>query len=249
MKYAASILVLVLSVFAVGCGGGGSSSYPDINGNWSLSGVSQFGLHWFAGGHLSNADGSVTGTIHMLNSGCFNINSDVPFSGTISKSGTISLTSSPIANQVITVTGTMTGSTLSGNYTISGGCSSGDKGTANGFSVPPFSNTYSGSFLSVSGISVPVKLALTQTNDADAHGLYQVSGTTTFTSKCFTTGKITASAVAGGYMDVIVSTDNGGMVQFVGEVTDPTAKTIAGSYWVTSGVCAGDYGSGSVSRQ
>jgi hypothetical protein len=254
MKYFASTLVLVLCISTLGCGGGSSHSplapspYPNVSGNWSLSGVSQSGLNWVAGGHLSNTDGSVTGTIHMLNSDCFDINEDILFSGTISKSGTMSLTSSAIAQQVITVTGTMTGLTLTGNYRISGGCSNGDKGTANGFSVPAFSNTYTGSFLSETGISVPVKMALTQT-DVDAHGLYQLSGTATFKSQCFTTGTITDSVVVGSYMGVEISTDNKGKVLFFGQATDSTAKTISGSYSVTAGACSGDQGDGSVSHK
>lgn len=246
-------------VFATGCGGTGSATsgkatppppqYPSITGNWSLAANSQvFSQSTLIGGFITNAGGSVSGTLHFLNSPCYSLPTDVPFSGSITTGGAISVTSSQVARQIVAVSGKITEGTLSsGTYTITGGCGNGDKGTVTGYIVPAFTNTYTGTFVSGS-TSIGVTVTTTQSSPT-SDGIYQVSGSATFAgSPCFSSGTITSSAIAGGYMDVVITASNGGVVEFIGEITDSTGKTITGSYDVTAGVCAGNSGSGNLSR-
>jgi len=202
------------------------------------------------GGYITNTNGSVSGTIHMVNSGCFTLAQDIPISGTITFSGSVSATSTAVSGQVITVSGTMSESTLSaGSYSITGGCAGGDKGTLTGFMTPSYSNTYTGSFHSVSGITTGETFAMAQ-NGPDSDGFYHLSGTATFTnSPCFTSGTISSSVVVGSYVAVAVTTNNSGTVAFAGNITDSSGKTITGEYEITSGACQGDSGTGSVSHQ
>jgi hypothetical protein len=76
-----------------------------------------------------------------------------------------------------------------------------------------------------------------------------VTGTATFTSSpCFSTGTISTGAVTGSYLALQIATNNNGTVIFGGYDTDSTGKTVKGSYEVTSGLCNGDVGTGSVSH-
>lgn len=250
--------ILCCLVFTAGCGGSGSvptgnttplaPQYPSIAGNWSLTAASQvFVQNTLIGGYISNAGGSVSGTLHLLNSPCYSLTTDVPVSGTITTAGIFSVTSSQVAGQTISVSGVISGGTLSsGSYAITGGCANGDKGTVAGYIVPPFTNSYSGTFVSDS-TSIGVTVTTTQSGPT-SDGTYQVSGSATFSgSPCFSSGTITASAIAGGYIDVTITASNGGVIEFIGEITDSTGKTIVGSYDVTAGLCVGNSGTGSLS--
>lgn len=251
------ISLACLVVALAGCGGSNSTTtsptptqtYPSLTGNWSLSATSQVTLDtYLMVGYVTNTDGSVSGTIHMLNSPCYSLAEDVPITGTVSTSGTLTATSSAVVNQVIKISGTITDTALSAStYSITGGCAAGDKGTVTGFATPSYSNTYSGHFVSTpSRITIGTTIALTQ-NGPDSDGFYHVSGTGSFTgSPCFTSGTISSSTIAGSYISVTVATANGTVV-FAGYITDSTGKTISGNYTVTGGTCSGDYGTGSAS--
>lgn len=253
-------VLLCCVILASGCGGSGGSTsssggttpppgYPSITGNWSLAAASQVVAQTtLIGGYLTNTNGTVSGTLHMLNSPCYSLTTDVPFSGTLSTAGAVSLSSSAVSGQTISASGTISGGSLSsGSYSISGGCADGDKGTVTGYIVPSFTGTYTGTFVSGS-TSIGVSVTTTQSGPT-ADGTYQVSGSATFTgSPCFSSGTISSSAIAGGYMEVAITASNGGVVEFAGEITDATGKTITGSYEVTSGTCAGNSGSGSLSE-
>ena len=208
------------------------------------------------GGYLTNTSSAVavnsntvTGTLHFLNSTCFTAAQDIPVTGTISAAGALSLTSSSISSQVVTATGTISGSSMSaGSYSIAGGCGARDKGTVTGFLVPAFTNTYTGTFTSVSGKQVGATITTTQTGP-NSDGFYSVTGTATFTSSpCFSTGTISTGAVTGSYLALQIATNNNGTVVFGGYDADSTGKTVKGSYEVTSGLCNGDVGTGSVSH-
>jgi hypothetical protein len=228
-----------------------------MTGNWTLIGESQvIGNPWLAGGYLTNTNGSVSGTIHMLNSSCYLLSQDIPVTGTvttasITTAGTISLTSSSVSGQGISVKGTIAAGgseeVLEGSYTIAGGCAAGDKGTVEGMTVPSYTNTYSGTFVSVSKISVPVSMTIAQTGP-NSDGIYQATGSANFTgSNCFSTATISSSEILGDYMAITMATNSGGSVSFIGEVVD-TNGTLAGNYQVTAGTCVGDYGTGTLSH-
>lgn len=258
MRKLVSIALASLAVVLSGCGGSGGGttatnpppSYPTITGNWALTATSQVTkLNYQMGAYITNTNGSVSGTLHLLNSGCFTPTEDIPISGTISSAGTVSATSSAVSSQVVAISGTVASGTLSvGKYSITGGCGNGDNGTVTGFIAPSYSNTYSGTFLSVSKISISTTITTSQSGP-DADGLYHLSGTATFSgSPCFVSGTITDSMVTGAYMAVTITANDGSSVVFGGYITDSTGETISGDYQVTGGKCSGDYGTGSVSH-
>lgn len=237
-------------VSLIGCGGSGSNltspsqSYPSLTGNWAVTANSTVAHATIdIGASIVSTEGNVTGVLHVLTSNCYAWNTDVPFSGTESTTGAVSLTTSPVANQVMTIKGTMTSSSLSGTYTVVGGCAGGDSGTLSGQTVPAYNVTMNGTFLSKSGLSVPVSIVTTQTGP-DIHGMFPVTGTVTFTnSPCFATGTITNSIVTGDVIAVTITANDGSYVAFSGW---NTSGTITGLYSVSGGKCSFDSGTGTV---
>jgi hypothetical protein len=245
-------LALVPAVaILIGCSGGGSNltspsqpSYPSLSGNWEVTANSKIAQATIdIGASIVSRQGTVSGVLHVLSSNCYAWNADVPFSGTESTTGVVSLTSSPVANQIMTIKGTMTSSSLSGTYSVAGGCANGDSGTLAGQTVPAYNATMTGTFLSNSGLSVPVSIITTQSGP-DIHGMFSLSGTVTFkNSPCFATGTITNSIVTGDAIGVTITANDGGSVVFSGW---NTSGTIIGQYLVNGGKCSLDTGTGTV---
>jgi hypothetical protein len=258
MRGLGSIMLASLAVVLFGCGGSGSTStttpppppsYPTLTGNWALvansTAVSQMTQ---IGAYITNANGSVSGTIHPLNSPCYTLAEDVPITGTVSTAGAVSATSSSVGSQVLTLTGSAASGSLSGGtYSITGGCGNGDKGTVTGYIVPAYTNTYAGTFLSVSKLSISTTITTVQ-GGPDVNGLYSVTGSATFSgSPCFASATISSSTITGAYMEVVLTANDGSRVTFAGYITDSTGKTISGDYEIQGGKCSGDHGTGSVS--
>jgi hypothetical protein len=256
-KMMRKLLVLSLLVAIVGCGGGGSNSTTQANsqqltitsGNWDFAGQDQGGS-FVVGGMLTQSGANLSGIFHLFNSVCLSVATDIPVSGTAG-AASATLTSSPVASQVISATFTGSASTVSGNFNVTGGCAAGSVGTFSGTLVPSLNGTWSGSFLSVSGPpAVNVTAPLTQSATANGDGLFALSGTAALSnSVCFTSSTIAASAVSGRVIALILNNNDGSQTTFAGSLTSPsTAKQITGSYSVSGGSCNGDSGTGTLTR-
>jgi hypothetical protein len=264
------MLLLAFALLLASCGGGNSSTgtnssgssgattptAPNITGNWSITVQSTVAAGSVqVGGSLVSNGTQVSGVLHVLNSSCFQIADDVPVSGSITAgSNAITLTSGTVESQVVTVNGTVAAdgkSISSGTYTIAGGCDNTDHGSLTGFVVPPFINTYTGTFISATaGSATNVSATITQAATADGDGLFHVTGTVMFPNGvCFTSATVTPSSAAiGGFLVLDLATNTGADVLYVGQITDSSGKTINGQYHVNSGNCAGDSGTGNVSH-
>jgi hypothetical protein len=242
----------------VGCGGGNNST-PPVNpqqqqftvtsGNWDLSGSDQGGA-FIVGGNLTQSGKALTGVFHAANSPCYDLALDIPVSGTATASNA-TVTSSSVQSQVISATLSGGAASVTGTFSITGGCAAGSVGTFNGALVPSLSGTWTGSFTSVNGPPVVTATAnLTQTALADADGLFSLSGTAALTnSACFTSSTVAVSAVVGRVVLLSLTNNDGSTTSFAGTLTAPgTAKQITGNYSVSGGACAGDTGSGTLSR-
>lgn len=261
MRRLVLLLLMSLVVAFVGCGGSGSASktpttpfkpppYPSITGNWALTATSTVTPQVTAiGGYITNTNGGVSGILHILTSPCFAPTTDVPITGSVTAAGAVTAVSSAVGGQTITLSGTVSsGSLTAGKYSIIGGCGNGDQGTVTGFIAPPFTNTYTGTFQSVSGLAIGTTINATQTGP-DANGLYAVTGTATFTnSPCFTSATISSSAISGAYVDLVLANNDGSQTSFVGDITNPSGSLVSGNYQVTGGKCSGDQGSGTLSN-
>jgi hypothetical protein len=135
------VLVASLALGAALCGCG-STTYPSVNGTWTLAAISSVLLSeppQSITGTLASSGSSVTGTLTFSNS-CFK-NQPLAYSGSIGDSNALKLTSATYNNQVVTLNGTLStdGSLLtSGSYTVTpsnisqGICDTGDTGSLSG---------------------------------------------------------------------------------------------------------------------
>jgi hypothetical protein len=189
----------------------------------------------------------------VINSTCIAANVPVPISGNISGQ-TATVISAAIASQTINASLSGSATSLTGTYSVTGtGCASGDKGNIAGVLVPSISGTWKGTFVSstVANPTVTVTAPITE-GTADANGLFVISGTATYAgSPCFASGTTaTGSAMAGRTTDVILKNNDGSTVEFVGFLTNPAAPTqMTGTYTVSGGLCTGDSGTGTLTKQ
>ena len=236
---------------------------PAMNGNWALHLVSQGGSVNDGGGYLTTTDSKVTGTVFLEPSSCFvtEVNGfeeldSIRVSGTVTNSGALTLTSSPVQGaEVLTIKGTVSnGGLTNATYSVAGGCDDRDSGTASGWAAPPLDGTYTGHFVSNSGITSGVSVIIAQASQPSSSGMYSASGTATFSSSCFSTGTFSpsdagdpAQLVFGDFVQVEIETNGSASVIFQG-IVNSSGTTITGTYQVLGGLCTGDRGTGTVTK-
>ncbi len=251
MTCARSCAVLLLLVLLAGCGSG--PSYLRLkSGNWVFVATSRVfsDTTVYVVGNVTQAGTEVRGAMHVDDaSGCFDLSTDVPLTGVVQDQN-ITLTSSTISDQVITVSVSGTSESLTGTYTITGGCAGGDQGTVTGTYIPPISGTWNGSFTTPSGGTFSATANVRQ-GLADAGGLFDLTGTVAFTnSSCMTSATLSSNSFIVGDIVYMELTTNSGLTDFFGYITDPAnPRSMEGTYQISSGTCAGDSGSGTFTKR
>jgi hypothetical protein len=235
----------------------GSSGSAGLTGNWEFTTASTAipGVTSEVQGSIVQAGSSVNGVLHVLGSSCFDPDTNMSVTGSIT-GNSVTITSSPVVGQVVSFSGTATGTSLNGTYSISGGCASGDRGTISGFKVPFLSGNWAGSFTSFSGPSINLNVPLSQWPPF-TDGSFGLSGAATFQgSSCFAGGTITPGAITspigtgsstiGTFVWIEINTSNGQVV-FFGDVNS-AGNQISGLYDVTGGSCDSDGGTGTMNK-
>lgn len=258
MKQWTNILLLGAVVLLCGCGGGydatGRSGFPDPKGpdptphgldivtNWQFTSTSAVSGRppLTISGSIDQSGNSVTGAVHVEGSGCFDRQTTVRLTGTLTSSN-LSLTSTSVAGQVTTFTGSFTSGTFTGTYAIDGGCADGDHGSVTGAEIPYLANILNGTFSTSGGGTFSVTGDEAQNASADPEGSFAVSGKVTFNTSCFTSGTITPGAfpsgsfIMGTTVALVIETGNGTLV-FLGTL-DRDKGEISGDYTVSGGTC------------
>jgi len=245
-----SHFVSVLSVFLVlsACGGpGGRISFPvpqslsDVAGNWqfnttsSVSGAPSLSI---AGG-IQQSTRALNASVHLDGSDCFDPITTVKLSGTVG-GNSISLSSTPVSEQVITLTGSVTGIAFKGTYTIKGGCADGDQGTVEGAKVPQILLTLNGTFTNSANNTFGASVQATE-GSGNPDGTFGITGSASFNATCFSSGTLkpgtfpTGSFVLGKSVTFEIDTDNGTLM-FRG-ATDVATGEIDGSYTILGSTC------------
>ena len=271
-KFAFSLLAGVLAVGLAGCGS--SNNMALTQGNWSVTATSTSGavshavrhnlrghkaitpndsdVSFLVGGSLTQSGSNVAGTLHVIDSDCFDPSVGVAFTGTVDGQK-VTLTSPAIQDQVITVTATGTsGSALTGTYTVTGdGCDAGDSGTLTANAVPSINGTWNGPLVNGNDDpNVVLSMALTQATTPSSDGTFALTGTLTYTgSTCSISGTVStgSSFIAGTFLvingvttEADSSTGNFTYNQaFLNSPTSPT--TMTGGYQETFGLCTDDF--------
>jgi hypothetical protein len=233
-------------------------SITPFSGNYSFTATSQVSSKvLIVGGFLTgDSTGAVTGNMHVAGTSCFNTQTDVvPFTGTVTTAGAFMATSGSVNSQVINFTATISadGTTITaGTFTITGGTCGGEHGTLTGFQMASFTATYSGNFTSGSTTITVSASPLTQSGTADAQGLFQLTGTLTFSSSTcgLTSATIQTSEVAGQIAVLTLGGSDGlSTISFAGTATDKTGTNISGPFSIGgTGVCSGQSGTATLTH-
>jgi hypothetical protein len=258
MKFASfpkfALLSLLAGVFALVLTGCGASSNLNLTqGNWSMTATPSGGGTFYIGGNLTQSGTNLVGTMYVVNSNCYSPSQTVAFTGTV-KGNNVALTSASVGGEVITVAATGTAGSLTGTYSIAGGTTcNGDSGTLTATPVPSISATWSGPIVSQGGQST-LALAITQATTASSDGTFALTGTGTYTnSTCFSTASITSAFVAGPYLVVNGTTDDGGNFFYTNVLLNNSASptNMKGTYEVSDpgATCDGDLDSPTFTKQ
>jgi hypothetical protein len=221
-------------------GGGGEGSHDAVlkNGNWYIEATSQVvaGQKSHIGGNLTQSGTTLTGTMHINNSDCFNLFTNIPVTGSVSGT-TATITSGSVDSQVITASAnSINDSTMTGSYTIAGGCGGGDHGTIQ--AVWKATEAHG-------GVTTTTTATITQSTTANSDGVFLISGTINFTNGgCSTSATIDqeASFIAGDVIGVFANTSDigggQGSLVYAGFLDQAaTATSFGGQYQYQSGVC------------
>ena len=259
MKFASfpkfALLSLLAGVFALVLTGCGASSNLNLTqGNWSMTATPSGGGTFYIGGNLTQSGSNLVGTMYVISfPNCYSPSQTVAFTGTV-KGNNVALTSASVGGEVITVAATGTAGSLTGTYSIAGGTTcNGDSGTLTATPVPSISATWSGPIVSQGGQST-LALAITQATTASSDGTFALTGTGTYTnSTCFSTASITSAFVAGPYLVVNGTTDDGGNFFYTNVLLNNSASptNMKGTYEVSDpgATCDGDLDSPTFTKQ
>lgn len=262
MKLRASILRLSALVLLCGCGGGyqgggtpggtggvtSPSPGPNSVGNWQFSATSKVqGAPpplTFAGS-ISLTGSAASGAVHVNGSNCFDPLSTVALTGTLTGSN-LSLTSTPFAGQVATLTGNISDNLLTGlgqftgSYAIQGGCAGGETGSVTGTEIPSLAGNWAGDLTSETGDVNRLVVTLAQ-GAPTSEGGFRLTGTAFFEAgTCFKSAKIVSgtfpsgSYVMGESVSLEIATDNG-VIVFLGKANGD--GLIRGSYTLAGSTC------------
>ncbi len=214
----------------------------NIAGNWhfsttsTASGTPAVSID----GSINQSGSSLRGAVHVDGSNCFDRLTTVGLTGTLNGSN-ISLTSTSVAGQVTTFTGSITNDTLTGTYTINGGCANGDQGSVAGIKIPHILNTLNATFTTSGGDTFEVAGNMVQDASASSEGSFGITGTVSFRTSCFSSGTITpgtfpsGSFIMGRSVALKIETGNGTLA-FLGTENLSNGE-ISGNYTVSGGTC------------
>lgn len=178
-------LALSLSAVVVsGCNLPTSYSTQDLTGDWTMAisdppvPLPQIGS---LAGALAGKGHSITGTFRAPAATCVSPTFDINFTGQQTSDGKLTLTSTNLPNNTLTITGPVTAASgynqFIGSMTIAGGGSCSATNTALlGAEVPNISGTYTGSLTSVTGGTASVTATLTE-GSANSDGQFPLTGT------------------------------------------------------------------------
>jgi len=120
-----------------------TTAFAGITGNWQFSTTSTVPRMppMRIAGSITQSGSAVSGAVHAAGSNCFDSLTTIGLTGTLTERD-ISLASTSAERQVITFTGSVANDSLTGIYSISGGCADGDRGTVTGSKVRPINGTW-----------------------------------------------------------------------------------------------------------
>jgi hypothetical protein len=219
---ALSVFPLLLCILLTGCGKDvffpATPVIPATPGaeNWLFLGTYEIGadiMPYTFGGSLLNDSGKLSGVFHA-DQPCFGSNTtDIPYTGTMDTANRLSITSSSVGGQVLTVRGTLSADETILNdffFSVAGGCTgniseSGEDSYGIGFSrgvkIPALTGTWTSGAMNSGSSITSFTEQITQSSTADVHGGFTLAGTVTIQgSPCFSRGTLQSTSFVSGYL-------------------------------------------------
>ena len=267
-RFLSTIVAFTLCATLAGCGAGGTILDPAaqstpppldastiVTGNWQAqttpaSGTKSLGT--FSGGIDQNggntSSGQFTTSVFRFGSPCFATVRAVPAQGFVNVRS-VALNSFAVESQYINLTGTSanSGSTITGDYKIYGGCADGSSG---GFTMNRYA-PFAGTYVSSTGFSITT----TQAAGADGSGAFPLNATGSFPGNtCFSKGTAMSQdlpAISGSSIYLVFTTDDrsGGKLLITGTISADASQVLSYQYSIQGGTCAGQAGNGSMQRR
>jgi hypothetical protein len=227
-----------------------------LTGNWQIAATTTAGTQPFSaltGSIVQGAAGTdgaspLFAILQTFGPGtCFQGLTTVPLEGTLTGSSA-SLLSLSDGGQYVTLSGTGSSDyeTITGTFSISGGCANGVKGNLNGSRMTALSGTYSGpSTIGAGGNTLSI--TVTQDSFSDGFGYFHLAGSSTFTGiSCFTGGTLdsSSSTISGQNVHLLITAPGTtpSTVTMNGTLNTTATQLTITSLLVTSGSCVGQSG-------
>jgi hypothetical protein len=254
MKCLVTMIALGASALFCGCGGGMQIGTPgartnaptaNVAGNWEFTATpSAMGRSPMTiAGSIRQAGTAVSSALHVLGTSCISRATTVSLTGSVAQ-GKLSLTSTAVDGQVVTLDGSVSTANFAGTYKIKGGCADGDQGSVVGTNIPSIANNLSGTFTNSAHGTFHMAGGIAENESASADGSYGITGSATFDTPCFKAGTLKAgtysdgSFILGSTVALEFETENGSLI-FVGTLSQDRS-TISGSYELAGGSCDED---------
>jgi hypothetical protein len=192
-----------------GCNVSTSYATQDLTGNWTMAisdppaplpQISSFA------GALAGKGQNVTGTLRAVAGTGVSPTFDINFTGSQTADGKLTLTSTNLPNNTVTISGTVSAgygyNQFMGSLTISGsGACASTNSALLGAELPNIAGTYTGSLSATTGGSVSASATLTE-SVANADGQFPIGGTITVTGNTCantfsTTGLVSGASLSG----------------------------------------------------
>lgn len=246
--------MLYCAFLASGCVSG--TALPDLSGPWqtsvtsSTAGVTPVIIEAnLAETKLDDNDGSISSTAFVVVNSCVSSDANSKVSGSVNVAlGMYQFTgvdlSAIYAGVTTSLTGMVSGATMSGDYLANGACGN-DVGKWTATKMPHISGNYSGNMFSRSNSTQPISVTVTITADSSL----KITGQASISSVCFNQFSISGMQI-GGAAQFVGTDPQDDSILFLFVANDATFASIQGSYSVTAGPssCAGDSGTGSLTK-
>lgn len=232
-----------------------------LTGNWVLQTTPTSSIAPFASlsGFINQettkygASNSLTAALEAQPDTCYLGADLIPLIGSV-KGVDVGLHSFDVNGQYLTITGTgdSSGTTLTGTYSISGGCAKGAAGTFTGTRYGLLTGNYTGTFGANSAAGT--QMSLTQNVLGTGSGNFFVTGTATFSGiSCFNSGTLTGGdgSIIGNTVQLNFTTNdaNGAQVLVSGTINTTADTFTVSAAEVNGGGCAGSLGQATLTLQ
>jgi hypothetical protein len=255
-------LVLATSALLTGCSSDGtvtSNGSSLVLGNWQFSSTASTASKLpLLSGALSGSSTAPSGIFHTdSSSACVDPTTDIELTGSVSTTGSASVTTltGALAGGTLTITGTLASngkSLTNATYNVTGGtCALSAAVPATAQAYSSITGNYTGTFSDPDGAVIAISSTLTQTPASDSNGNFQLSGSATFPSNpCFNSPvTVSNTQVTGGSFTLTYAdpTTQNSVVASGTFSTDGTTLTVTN--WNLTGSCGPDTGTGLLTKQ